>query len=87
MSEVKDKLITAENLKNAYDDNKRAISSLKSDLSDIDSSIFYEEISTEKKIVDATNGIGSLSVGKTYADLPFGKKSKVTKIKLKSKNS
>lgn len=35
MSEIKDKLITAENLKNAYDDNKRAISELKSDLSDI----------------------------------------------------
>ena len=34
MSEVKDKLITAENLKNAYDDNKRAISSLKSDLAE-----------------------------------------------------
>ena len=32
MSEVKDKLITAENLKNAYDDNKRAISALKGDL-------------------------------------------------------
>ena len=29
MPEVKDKLITAENLKNAYDDNKRAISELK----------------------------------------------------------
>ena len=34
MSEVKDKLITAENLKNAYDDNKRAISELKSDIGD-----------------------------------------------------
>lgn len=32
MSEVKDKLITAENLKNAYDDNKRAISALKGNL-------------------------------------------------------
>ena len=32
MSEVKDKLITAENLKNAYDDNKRAITELKGDL-------------------------------------------------------
>lgn len=31
MSEVKDKLITAENLKNAYDDNKRSISELKGD--------------------------------------------------------
>lgn len=35
MSEVKDKLITAENLKNAYDDNKRAISELKGDLEDV----------------------------------------------------
>ena len=34
MAEIKDKLITAENLKNAYDDNKRAISALKSDLVD-----------------------------------------------------
>lgn len=32
MSEVKDKLITAENLKNSYDDNKRAISALKGDI-------------------------------------------------------
>ena len=35
MSEVKDKLITAENLKNAYDDNKRAISELKSDITSL----------------------------------------------------
>lgn len=35
MSEVKDKLITAENLKNAYDDNKRAISELKGDIAEI----------------------------------------------------
>lgn len=34
MSEVKDKLITAENLKNAYNDNKMAISELKDDLAD-----------------------------------------------------
>ena len=32
MAEIKDKLITAENLKNAYDDNKRQITELKSDL-------------------------------------------------------
>lgn len=31
MSEVKDKLVTAESLKNTYDDNKRAISELKDD--------------------------------------------------------
>ena len=74
-----------ETLKQTTKSQGEEISQVKSDLSDIDSSIFYEEISTEKKIVDATNGIGSLSVGKTYADLPFGKKSKVTKIKLKSK--
>ena len=36
MSEVKDKLITAENLKNAYDDNKRAISDLKSDIKSLE---------------------------------------------------
>ena len=35
MSEIKDKLITAENLKNAYDDNKRAINELKGDLTEI----------------------------------------------------
>ena len=34
MSEIKDKLITAENLKNAYDDNKRAINELKDELDD-----------------------------------------------------
>ena len=32
MAEIKDKLITAENLKNAYDDNKRQIGELKGDL-------------------------------------------------------
>ena len=32
MAEIKDKLITAENLKNAYDDNKRQINELKGDL-------------------------------------------------------
>ncbi len=37
MSEVKDKLITAENLKNAYDDNKRSISELKGDLDNYES--------------------------------------------------
>ena len=35
MSEIKDKLITAENLKNAYDDNKRGITELKSDISNL----------------------------------------------------
>ena len=35
MSEVKDKLITAENLKNAYDDNKRQIDKLKGDISNL----------------------------------------------------
>lgn len=35
MSDVKDKLITAENLKNAYDDNKNKIDELKSDLADL----------------------------------------------------
>lgn len=39
MSEVKDKLITAENLKNAYDDNKRKIDELKADLSELDNEI------------------------------------------------
>ena len=40
MSEVKDKLITAENLKNAYDDNKRAIGDLRGDLVDLTNSVF-----------------------------------------------
>ena len=35
MAEIKDKLITAENLKNAYDDNKRQIGELKGDLVNI----------------------------------------------------
>lgn len=35
MSDVKDKLITAENLKNAYDDNKRQIGELKGDLDNL----------------------------------------------------
>ena len=35
MAEIKDKLITAENLKNAYDDNKRSISELKGDLDNL----------------------------------------------------
>ena len=34
MSEVKDKLITAENLKNAYDDNKRAVTQLRGEIND-----------------------------------------------------
>ena len=37
MSDVKDKLITAENLKNAYDDNKRQIGELKGDLGELKS--------------------------------------------------
>lgn len=35
MSDVKDKLVTAENLKNAYNDNKRQITELKSDIDDV----------------------------------------------------
>lgn len=35
MTEVKDKLITVENLKNAYDDNKKAIDELKGDLGEL----------------------------------------------------
>ena len=35
MAEIKDKLITAENLKNAYDDNKNKIDELKGDLADV----------------------------------------------------
>lgn len=50
MSDVKDKLVTAENLKNAYDDNKRQITELKSDLTyetnEINSSL--SEIATIK---------------------------------------
>lgn len=49
MSEVKDKLITAENLKNAYDDNKMAISQLRGDL---DENICIKKI----------NGSGYLSI-------------------------
>ena len=43
MSDVKDKLITAENLKNAYDDNKRQIGELKGDLEDVNSKIDYNK--------------------------------------------
>ena len=48
MSEVKDKLITAENLKNAYDDNKRAISALKGDITNYhnDIVVLLNEIKT-----------------------------------------
>lgn len=50
MLEVKDKLITAENLKNAYDDNKRAISALKSDIKDLPFDVLEQYIDKTKYI-------------------------------------
>ena len=54
MSEIKDKLITAENLKNAYDDHKMAITELKGDLN---------KIATYGNIVDV---IRNSTVGEFY---------------------
>ena len=39
MTEIKDKLITAENLKNAYDDNKRSISELKGEIGEYNNAL------------------------------------------------
>lgn len=60
MSEVKDKLITAENLKNAYDNNKRTINELKSDLVDLDNAVF--DITEKTEDVEFT----------TESNQPFG---------------
>ena len=46
MSEIKDKLITAENLKNAYDDNKRGITELKGDLSAFKDNVVQYDLSS-----------------------------------------
>ena len=50
MAEIKDKLITAENLKNAYDDNKRQIGELKGDLDNL----HYDDIEIIQPTI--TNG-------------------------------
>lgn len=55
MSEVKDKLITAENLKNAYDDNKRAISDLKGDLVNIHDDINYMTFKADFNMLPVAN--------------------------------
>ena len=58
MSEIKDKLITAENLKNAYNDNKRQICELKDDLSEY---------------CVCKNLVGREKEKKYYAHIPKGK--------------
>ena len=55
MSDVKDKLITAENLKNVYDDNKNAINELKSDLVDLKRKTLYKEYISLGKNGDGSN--------------------------------
>ena len=54
MSEIKDKLITAENLKNAYDDHKMAITELKGDLIDLNNEVFTIKKTTEEHYEDVS---------------------------------
>lgn len=67
MSEIKDKLITAQNLKNAYDDNKRQISELKSDLVDLKSIIGVKEITFTPINGYYISELGALVQAPTYA--------------------
>lgn len=57
MSDVKDKLITAENLKNAYDDNKNKIDELKGDLDEVIATGF-EVVSSYNRVNPDTINIG-----------------------------
>lgn len=71
MAEIKDKLITAENLKNAYDDNKRQITELKGDLTGINlevntlSTKLFREADVPNSLIIglSTGAISSTSVG------------------------
>lgn len=57
MSEVKDKLITAENLKNAYNDNKMAISELKNQIGNLVSKKQGTENSGKALIIDENGNV------------------------------
>ena len=57
MAEIKDKLITAENLKNAYDDNKRQITELKDKIGNLVSKKQGTENSGKALIVDENGNV------------------------------
>ena len=73
MAEIKDKLITAENLKNAYDDNKRQINELKGDLVDIGQDFRSDNLINRNTIIHNAwiNPDGSVIADSDYNVTPF----------------
>ena len=66
MAEIKDKLITAENLKKAYDDNKRQITELKDDLVELESKT--SEIANSNLMCNTTFVVGYVDENGIYFD-------------------
>ena len=90
MAEIKDKLITAENLKNAYDDNKRQITELKGDLVEYTNAngiVYIPTNVTEynNKYIDDYGVLQTLSNYKVISNIEL-KKDEVITVETQSEN-